>query len=65
MATPTQRTSEHEPDDHRCSEPVGDDGTVICPDAGGEDVVAGGGEFPDKDRPADDAAPGDALHEIS
>lgn len=41
-----------------CSEPVGDDGEVICQTAVGKDNVIGGGEFPDRDRPPDDAAPG-------
>jgi hypothetical protein len=58
MATPTQRPGEQEPDDHMCSEPVGEDGTVICQTAVGEDNVIGGGEFPDKDREPDAAAPG-------
>jgi hypothetical protein len=58
MATPTYRPGEQEPDDHRCSEPVGDDGRVVCQDAAGEDNVVGGGEFPDKEREPDPAAPG-------
>jgi hypothetical protein len=60
MATPTQRTGEQEPDDHACSEPVGDDGIVICQQAVGKDNVIGGGEFPDRDRPPDPAAIGSA-----
>jgi hypothetical protein len=58
MATPTYRPGEQEPDDHLCSEPVGDDGRVICQEAVGEDNVIGGGEFPDKEREPDPAAPG-------
>ena len=58
MATPTHQPGEQEPDDHMCSEPVGDDGTVVCQTAVGADNVIGGGEFPDKDRAPDDAAPG-------
>ena len=30
MATPTYKPGEQEPDDHACSEPVGDDDVVIC-----------------------------------
>jgi hypothetical protein len=41
-----------------CSEPVGDDSTIVCQTAVGKDNVIGGGEFPDKDREPDPAAPG-------
>jgi hypothetical protein len=58
MATPTYEPGEQEPDDHMCSEPVGDDGVVICQTAVGKDNVIGGGEFPDKDRKPDPAARG-------
>jgi hypothetical protein len=56
--TPSHAPGEQEPDDHSCSEPVGDDNLVICQEATGKDTVIGGGEFPDKDRKPDDAAPG-------
>ena len=55
MAVPTQRPGEQEPDD---SEPVGDDGRVICQEAVGQEQVVGGGEFPDRRREPDPAAPG-------
>lgn len=58
MSTLTYKPGEQEPDDHMCSEPVGDDGVVICQTAAGKDNVIGGGEFPDKDREPDLAAPG-------
>lgn len=58
MATPTHRPGEQEPDDHLCSEPVGDDGEVICQEPVGEEQVVGGGEFPDRDRAPHPAAPG-------
>jgi hypothetical protein len=32
--------------------------TVIAQDAAGADVVRGGGEFPDRDRPPEPPAPG-------
>jgi hypothetical protein len=63
MATPTYQPGEQEPDDHMCSEPVGDDGRVICQTAVGEDNVIGGGEFPDRDREPDEAAPGGSRGE--
>jgi hypothetical protein len=65
MATPTHRPGEQEPDDHACSEPVGDDGRVICQEAVGADNVVGGGEYPDKDRQPDPAAPGGSGSEGS
>jgi hypothetical protein len=65
MATPTERQPgyEQEPDDHRMSEPLdmdadGEAETVIAQDAAGADVVRGGGEFPDRDRPPEPPAPG-------
>jgi hypothetical protein len=58
MATPTQRPGEQEPDDHLCSEHVGEDGEVVCQEAAGEQQVAGGGEYPDKEREPHPAAPG-------
>jgi hypothetical protein len=61
MATPSERTVgyQQEPDDHACSEPVGEDGeTVICQQPVGDERTLGGGEFPDPDRPPEPPAPG-------